>query len=324
MPPGADGAAGDDGAGVDVARAVRRQRLQGAQCRITELPAVAVRDGPVADVALARSEVARRALQEHARRMGRMFDHRAHGADVIGAESRVVPRQRRRMAGIVDDGRQDFSALAGDARNHHGVIGRAFRVEAADVLPMILIPVIALGRQCTAALTVNNGRRLDRLLRLLGELPDLRGDLVEVRPDQIAAGEMRARARHPAGAVRVRQRDLHLSRSQSRRLADGLAEVRHLDAVQDAVVHGDDQLAACSPSPPRVGLKPQQRRQQRPMHAGRLVVDGGAPHAMINADRRRDVAARDAGLAARLRCVNVFHDDPRLVFRSFGTGGRGP
>ena len=64
---------------------------------------------------------------------------------------------------------------------------------------------------------------------------------------------------------------------------------------------------ACLASPER-RLQPKQRRQQRPMHAGRPVVDGSAPHAMIDADGRRDVAATDAGLAAGLRSINVVHD----------------
>ena len=36
-----------------------------------------------------------------------------------------------------------------------------------------------------------------------------------------------------------------------------------------------------------------------------LVVDGGAPHAVINADRRRNVATRQAGPADALRRANL-------------------
>ena len=71
--------------------------------REAELPAVAVGDGGVADVAFARAEVAGRTLQEQARRTGVPLDHFAHRADVIRADERVLPRERRRVAGVVHD-----------------------------------------------------------------------------------------------------------------------------------------------------------------------------------------------------------------------------
>src|SRR5262245_16232024 len=43
------------------------------------------------------------------------------------------------------------------------------------------------------------------------------------------------------------------------------------------------------------------------MDAARLVVRGRAPHTVVDSDGRRDVAAGDAGLAAGLWRVNVFH-----------------
>ena len=82
------------------------------QCRKTELPAVAIGDGRVADEAFARAEVAAGALQEQAWRVELCFDRFAERADVVGADQRVLPGERRRMAGIVDE-RADRPAIVG-------------------------------------------------------------------------------------------------------------------------------------------------------------------------------------------------------------------
>ena len=56
-----------------------------------------------------------------------------------------------------------------------------------------------------------------------------------------------------------------------------------------------------------VRLKDERGGGQRPVHAGGAVVRGRSPHAMIDPDGWRDVAARDAELAHTLRRVDVNH-----------------
>ena len=50
-----------------------------------------------------------------------------------------------------------------------------------------------------------------------------------------------------------------------------------------------------------------QRRSQRPMHAGRPFVRCRAPHAVVNARRRRNVTPHERRRASRLRRFNGGH-----------------
>jgi hypothetical protein len=107
-----------------------------------------------------------------------------------------------------------------DGRHHHGIIGVAGRVEAADKLSAGGIPVIAMSGERAASLAVDDRRRLHRVLRFVRDMGELACDLIEVGADQFAAGKVCAGPGHPAGAMRVRERDVDLGRWKAGRLAD--------------------------------------------------------------------------------------------------------
>jgi len=74
--------------------------------------------------------------------------------------------------------------------------------------------------------------------------------------------------------------------------------VVHLCGPQQAVIEGHDDLELVRGM--RV-LQVQHRCGQRPVDAGRAIVRGRAPHAMVDSHGRRDVAARHAGQQTALR-----------------------
>ncbi len=118
--------------------------------------------------------------------------------------------------------------------------------------------------------------------------------------------------------------------------ADRLAQFLHLLVPQQAQIQGDDDLARRGDGrTTRVGTRAIFGRQarllgQRFQHhggagqgavdAGGLIVGGGAPHAMIDADRRCDVAASHAQPAKALRCIHARHgrECERWRGRKFG------
>src|SRR4051794_6114636 len=54
-------------------------------------------------------------------------------------------------------------------------------------------------------------------------------------------------------------------------------------------------------------------RHERTMNARRAVMRGGAPHAVIHPDGRRDIAAGDAGAAVTLWEYDLVHRDSRIT-----------
>ena len=102
--------------------------------------------------------------------------------------------------------------------------------------------------------------------------------------------------------MRVRQRDQNVFLSDCRRGMNRAANCVHFFRIENAVVERDDHLRLTGRR--RVRLNPQQRGLQRTMDSGGPVMQGSAPHPMVNADRRGDLAPRDGGPAAGLRCVN--------------------
>ena len=82
-------------------------RLERRHRRMPEGAAVPVGDLRVADVLMAGAKLARRALQEDAgNAAGRRLDDLARRADEVGRDEPVLPRQRRRVAGVVDEHRR--------------------------------------------------------------------------------------------------------------------------------------------------------------------------------------------------------------------------
>ena len=122
------------GAGLD--DAVVAERLAGRQHALerrerteAEPAPVLVGDGRVADVLMGGAELARGALEEEARgAAGVLLDDLAHGADVVGGDQRVLPGERRRVAGVVDDRAEHAPVVGrGDPPDDERVVGTARR-----------------------------------------------------------------------------------------------------------------------------------------------------------------------------------------------------
>src|SRR5262245_18108047 len=98
---------------------------QRGEDRKTEAAAVTIGDGGVGGVLLRGGKLAAGALQEEARGAARLrLDDLAHRADVVGGNQLVLPGERRRMAGVVDDRRHHSTRIIAHAADEEGVIGR--------------------------------------------------------------------------------------------------------------------------------------------------------------------------------------------------------
>ena len=190
--PGADGGAGDNGAGVfeaacRAAGAVREPTGRG----VAQLAAIAIGDRRVADETVPRAELSAGARRNRHARAGDRLDDVARRADVVGTDQRVVPGERRRVAGVVDDRGHDASGGVGSPSHDQRVVGRVGRIEAADEQTVVGVPKIAIGRQRAAAAAVDDRDGLQRGRGLgdgVGELP---GEALEIRRDQLTAGQIR-------------------------------------------------------------------------------------------------------------------------------------
>ena len=78
-----------------------------------------------------------------------------------------------------------------------------------------------------------------------------------------------------------------------------LANVADFSGVENAMVERDDDLRFATYSAD--WFKPEQGGFQRSMHTRGLVMQCSTPHAVINSDRRCDIAKSDRGLATRVR-----------------------
>ena len=167
-----------------------------------ELAAVAVGNGRVADVVVARGELAGGSVEEERRGAEGVLEHLAGGTDVVGREEAVVPGERRRVTGVVEDGRENGAVAARHAPDEKRVVGRSAGVVAAGEPPRVLVPVVAVGGQAAAAVPVGHVRLHPRRPRFEDRVGDVPRKPVEVRPDQLDPGsivELRVRVRAGMG-----------------------------------------------------------------------------------------------------------------------------
>jgi hypothetical protein len=176
------------------------------------------------------------------------------------------------MTGVVDDSRDGTTTTVRHDPGHQDcVVGRTGRIETADELPGAFVPGVAVGGEITAAPAVEDRGRPGVTHRLRGQLGETLGDRVEVRADQVPAGEAGPAAHHQAGRVRVRRRHLDLCRRDPPSAADGGAHPVHLGLLEDAMVECDDELPLGMAA--RQGFQPQHVRQERPVYAWRSFRD---------------------------------------------------
>ena len=169
--PGAEVRARRDDPRVDEAGSRRRQALDRGGCGVPELAAVAVGDCRVADVVVARGEIARGALQEERRGVEGVLQDLARRADVVGREQPVLPGQRRRMAGVVEERRQHRAVSPVTRRDEQRVVGRLVGVVAGGEALRLVVPEVTVGRQRAAAGAVRHPGRRQCLLAPRGSPP---------------------------------------------------------------------------------------------------------------------------------------------------------
>jgi hypothetical protein len=263
---------------------------------VPELASVAVGDGRVADVVVARRELARGALQEERRGIESLLEDLACRADVVGREQLVLPRQGRWMAGVVEDRRQHGAVVAGDPRDEHRVVRWAAGVVAGGEALRLLVPEIAVGRERAAAGAIRHPRRDQRLLRLDDRRADLLGQVLDVWRDQLAARLVRELRVDVRTRVRVRHVDEERGVVEPGAAQDRGTELLLVrNVLEPAEVHGDEGQRR---------LLAGDRREdgggggEGPVDALRDLVRRRAPGAGIDPDRRRDVARRDSEPAA--------------------------
>src|SRR2546426_5908077 len=91
-----------------------------------------------ARVLFTRGQITRSTLQEETRGFRRMvFYHLAHSAHEIRGKELVLPGQRGRMAGVIDQRGHDLPFRVGDSADHQRLIGLALRIKPAkDAFPL--------------------------------------------------------------------------------------------------------------------------------------------------------------------------------------------
>ncbi len=213
------------------------QRRKGCEC---QLAAIAIGYGGIADKADTRSEIAGGALQEQTRRAGVLLDSFAQGADVVGTDGRILPSQRRRMTGIIDDAAQQCPCVGNHPNHQHRVVGESFRVETTDVQTPFRIVKIAMGRERTTPGSKEKSGRLALLASFAYQASAPLREVIEIGSNQVATGKMGTRARHQPRAVRVRQGDKNLFRSESGRASGRVAEADDLVGIEQAVIERQD------------------------------------------------------------------------------------
>ena len=272
--------------------------MERGQGGVAELPAVTVGDRGVAHVLDPGREFARCSLEEHRQSAGVPFDGLPHRPDVVGRHEVVLPGERRRMAGVVDDCGQPPSRGRRHPPRDERVVGCGVRVEAAHD-PTVGGPggvgQVTVGRQSARAAGPVDRRRLERRDGLPGrphrgvvECGQVCGEHVAPRPVRLGIAERRRR-------VRVREAEQEPLGRDAEGGDDAAAERPLLRGARPPAEVGVDEherrVAAAN-------ADRQGREAQRAVHAAGRVVAGRAPIAAVDAGRRRDVGtghARQAG-----------------------------
>ena len=176
---------------------------------MAESCAVPVGDRRVAHVLLTRCEVAGGSLEEQARRPTRSFlDHLAEGADEVGRDERVLPCQRRGMAGVVDECRGH------DSVRHRRPDRRATcRLRGRRGCSRRCIAHLRGGRDCprrTTVLSSTSGVASTRFGQCLVRRADGGiAERVEVRRHEVPAGLPRVTVVGRRAGVGVREGEEH-------------------------------------------------------------------------------------------------------------------
>ena len=263
-------------------------------------------------------------MEEQARRAaGVLLDELAHGADVVGRDERVLPRERRRVAGVVDDRPEDAAVVVRrHAAHDERVVRRRRRVEAADDPAVVArrIGQVTVPGEVAPSGGPRQRRGRDSRERLLAGLQDRPAQLVEVGADQLPPGHVAPAHRSPRCRVGVRAVHEQLTGLEAERLPHGVEHPVRVGGAAEVAeqrdVEPDEQ-----PGPAVLPcLQGEDGHGQRPVDAVGNVVLCGPPHAGVDAGRRRRVAPRYADQAGE--CGRHDFEWNRGSHRASGVGNR--
>ena len=285
-------------------RAVVAERLTGGehplergQRAVAEAAAVLIGDGRIADVLVGGAELARRSLEEDTRSAARLrLDELAHRADVVRGDERVLPRERGRVAGVVDDGAEHVPVrVRRDPPDDDRVVRARSGIEAAHEAAVLAgrIGEVTVAGEVTAARRPGQRRGNETVDRLAARLEDRVAQLVEVRADELAARVVAPTHRRPGGRMGVGAVDEQLAGLQRERLAHGREHALGVGDTAQVSEQGDVERDEESRTTAG-GLQRQRRRRERAVDAGREIVAGRSPHAGVDAVGRGGVAPSEA------------------------------
>ena len=253
---------------------------------------MAIGDRGVSDVLVAWSELARRPLEEGAEGAVRgRLDHLPGRADEVGRDERVLPRERRRVAGVVVEDAEQPSARRRDPADEQGVVCRRRGVEPDDVAAGV--QEVAVRGERAPAGRAGERRRLGALDRLACSRRGGRPHRAEIR--SAGAVAVRERCRRPRMRVAEMDEDPLIARAEI--LEDPLPDVALvLRRPPPAEVGGHEHER-----PLAAGGERDRGEGQRPVDAGREPVDRRPPRSRRDVERRRDLAPGEADRAAEAR-----------------------
>ena len=261
---------------------------------MAELAAVPVGHRRVADVVVAWRELARGALEEERRRSEGRLQHLARGADVVRREEPVLPRERRRVAGVVEERREHAAVGGRRPADENGVVGGAVRVVAAGEPLGLGVPEVPVRREPAAAGAVRDERLRHPVARLDDGVGDLCREVLEVRRDQLRAGL----ALEAGVRVRARVRVRHLDQDLRLAEAGALHHRRRSPPARPARTGTSRCRARRAPASAR-RLRAVRRRRRSPSAADALPPRRRASRRPTSGSRSRPAASRRAARPRR-------------------------
>lgn len=234
-----------------------------------------------------------------------LFNSFAESADVVGADECVIPCECGGVAGVIDESGDWWSVVCGDAGNEHGGVRESLRVESADSMSPEWIEKVAVSGEAAGTGADDGGGRLSAGGGFDGQPAHFLSHVLEVGCDQVTAGEFAAAECHPATAMCVSESDEDAGGVESGGGGHIRGKILLEAGFKDAVIEREND--AGSGVRAIDGFQPQQAGCEWPMDSGGLIVQCGAPHAVVDTDRGSDIAATGCGSAAKLGKLNGGH-----------------
>jgi hypothetical protein len=147
------------------------------------------------------------------------------------------------VAGVIDNGRQRPAIGRCGPRDEQHVVGGSGRIEAANELPRVLVPIVAVRGQRACSDSVGNHRRLETVNGGSYKLGDLLRQAVQIGSHQVAPGQIGAAGVHQSCPVRVRKGNQQLLGPDIGPGTDPLGNLHDLRMKEQTMVQGDHHLS---------------------------------------------------------------------------------